>query len=309
MIEALSIFIAVADAGSFSKVAKSRGVAVSSITRRIDTLEAEVGARLLHRSSQKITLTDAGGTVLVSARHILAELQDVKDAVADMHAEPRGLLTVTAPSMFGRQYVLPAVTTFLSRYPGITVDLLLSDEVLDLSSRRADVAIRQSKLPESDLVASKLAPVHRLVCASPAYLAQHGTPTRPEDLLRHNCLTTVTMPAPTGWWTFAGFNREQPLPVTGTLRSNDTGALLQASLSDMGVVHLASWLVADHIRAGRLVPLLPHLKPPADHRMEIHAVHMPGRSHRIRSRLFATHLRETFGVPPYWDVGLLGMQD
>ncbi|HTM82874.1 LysR family transcriptional regulator [Asticcacaulis sp.] len=304
MIEPIKVFVAVAAAGNFSAVAKNSGVAVSSITRRIDWLEEDLGVRLFSRSPRRLILTDAGEKFLESAKHILDEMIEARENLKEMNAEPRGVVTVTAPAMFGRQHVLPAIFTFLQKYPALEVDLHLSDEVIDLSARRADVAIRLGRLPDSDLVATQLAPVHRLVCASPDYLAKHGVPLSPPDLLNHSCLTTVSAPSPGGWWTFQGFNRDQALNVTGRLRSDDTGALAQACIEGLGIVHLASWLVGDMVRDGRLVSVLPDARPPANIITGVHAVHMPGRSHRAKSRLFVSHLREAFGAPPYWDLGI-----
>jgi DNA-binding transcriptional LysR family regulator len=156
-------------------------------------------------------------------------------------------------------------------------------------------------LPDSDLIATHLAPVRRLVCASPDYLEKAGAPANPMDLLKHNCLTVASTRNPSGWWTFAGVNRDQALPVHGNMRSDDTGTLIHAALAGVGIVHLASWLVSDLIVAGRLVEVLPDTRQPSARSTSIHAIRMPGRSHTAKVRLFVAHLRKTFGSPPYWD--------
>lgn len=299
--DSLPTFVAVAEAESFSKVARAEGVAVSSVTRRIDALEAAFGTRLFNRSSRRVQLTDAGEKFLPRARAILADLADAKASLGALAAEPRGVLTVTAPSAFGRRHVLPAVVGFLARHAGLEVDLHISDRIVDLSEQRVDVAIRIGALAGSDLVATPLAPLRRLVCASPAYLKQHGRPATPRDLLQHNCLTVASSPTPLGWWTFAGVNRNLPLAVRGTLRSDDTEALFQAALAGLGVAHLASWLVSDAIRDRQLVPLFPDEGPGMKTPPAIHAVRLPGRSDTAKSRLFIQHLRDTFGEVPAWD--------
>jgi DNA-binding transcriptional LysR family regulator len=304
MLDGFATFVAVVGAGSFTQAAKADGVAVSSVTRRIDALEAELGVRLFARSPRRLTLTDAGEFLLPRARAILAELAEARDRLSALGAEPRGLLTVTAPTMFGRLHVAPAVRGFLERHPLVEVDLLLGDEVLDLRERRVDVAVRIGALPPSDLVATPLAPLHRLLCASPAYLARAGTPATPLDLLGHACLTVASAAPPPGWWSFAGVNREAPLRVQGPLRSDDTGVLLDAALAGLGIVHLASWLVGEAITAGRLVRLLAEAGPVGRTPPAIHAVRMPGRSHTAKARLFVAHLRHAFGSPPRWDRGL-----
>jgi DNA-binding transcriptional LysR family regulator len=305
MIDAIRTFLAIVEAGSLSKVAKVRSTAVSSVSRKIDGLERELGVKLLNRGSRFVMLTDAGEKFLPRARAILSELDDAKHEISALNADPRGLLTVAAPSAFGRRHLGPAVVSFLKKYPLIEIVLHNSDQMLDLRARRVDVAIRIGALPDSDLVATRLAPINRLACASPVYLARHGWPASPQNLVHHNCLTVDTLPVPTGWWCFPDINGNAALNVHGNLRTDDTDILLQAAVAGIGVVHLASWLVSDLIVAGQLLPLFPHAtaslpKPqPA-----IHAVRMPGRSHAAKAQLFIAHLRSEFGEPPYWDRAL-----
>lgn len=301
MLDAIRTFIEVATERSFTIVAKRRDVAVSSVTRKIDAIEAELGVKLFARSSRSLVLTDAGELFLPRARHIVSEMDDARHGLADLHAEPRGVLSVTAPEAFGRRHVVPAIASFLQRYPLIEIDLHLSDQRVDLMAQRVDVAIRVGTLPDSDLVATRLAPSKRLVCASPAYLSRCGRPASPAQLVKHNCLTLASMSSP-GWWCFAGVHRGAALPVRGTLRTDDTDALLQAAIAGIGIVHLASWLVGDGLRDGKLVPLFPNIAAPAKlSGSAIHAVRMPGRSHTVKAALFISHLKSCFGDPPYWD--------
>ena len=309
MFDRLHCFIAVVEKGSLSAAALELGMAVSSVSRKIDALETELGSRLLLRSSRHVVVTDAGERFLPRARNILAELAEGKAAVQELDSEPRGLLTVTAPAAFGRLHVAPAIAHFLQRHPLLEVDLHVSDEIVDLAARRVDVAVRAGILPDSDLVASRLALQNRLLCASPAYLARHGWPTKPEDILHHHCLTVYGRTSPRGWWTFEGVNDNQALPVKGPLRCDDTDTLLHAAIGGLGIVHLASWLVSDAIVAGQLVPIFPPApaqsasRPVARGLMEsaIHAVHMPGRSNQAKAQLLIRSLREYFGDPPYWE--------
>lgn len=306
MIDNLQAFIDVARQGSFSAVAKSRNVAVSSVARQIDALEATLGVSLFQRSSRRLLLTDAGEQFLPRAVGVVEELGEAVAALLDAQAEPSGVLTVTAPSSFGRRHVVPAVASFLQQYPSIELELHLSDEWVDLTTTRTDVAIRIGVLPDSDLTATQLAPLTRLACASPGYLARHGRPARPEDLLQHDCLTvSSTSRTPTGWWVFPGVNKGKALAVHGPLRTDDTECLLQAAEAGLGVVHLANWLVSESIAAGRLVNLFP-----ADNRTRdgqpaaIHAVRLKGRSHAAKAQLFIAHLKTAFGSPSYWDLAV-----
>jgi DNA-binding transcriptional LysR family regulator len=303
MLDELRTFLEVAAAGNLSKVAQARDIAVSSVSRKIDALEANLGAKLFHRTSRAIILTDAGEQFLPTARSIIAELDDAKTAISALRSDPRGLLTVTAPAAFGRRYVAPAIATFLNKYPLMEIELFLSDQVIDLSAQRIDVAVRIGTLPDSDLIATHLAPMLRLACVAPDYIERHGRPESPADLLRHNCLKKISHPLP-GEWNFPGVNQNRPLPVKGSFRSDDLEALLQAAVEGVGIIHLASWLVADMLAAGKLIMLFDVEQSNSQkNAAAIHAVRMPGRSHAAKAQLFIAHLRQEFGEPARWDAG------
>lgn len=298
-------FPTIATHGNFSKVAKLRGVAVSSVTRRIDWLESELGAKLFNRSSRRIVLTDAGEGFLPRAQNILAEMAEAKDATTSLNAEPRGLLNVTAPTAFGRRHVAPAVASFLKKFPMMEVDLHIGDEIVDVAAERVDVAVRIGVLANSDLLAIKLAPQRRIACASPEYLARAGTPKSPEDVLRHSCLTVRSTQSRVGWWRFNGVNNNKPLAIRGPLRTDDSDALMQGALGGLGIAHLATWLVGEEIEAGRLVPLFKEESEPSKSSASaIYAVRMQGRA-TAKAKLFIEFLQSHFGVSagrsPYWD--------
>lgn len=302
MLDEIRIFLAVVESGNLSKVAKLEDMAVSSVSRKIDSLETQLGFKLFHRTSRMVMLTDSGEQFLPRAKNILQELDDAKNAMSALNADPQGLLTITAPASFGRLYVAPAVTRFLKRYPLMEIELNISDEIIDLSAHRIDVAVRIGRLPDSDLVATRLARFKRIVCASPDYIARYGRPENPQDLLAHNCLSAATTSTVSGLWCFHGVNKGTALPVRGSFRSNDTNSLLLAAVAGIGIVHLASWLVSDMIISGQLVPLFPE-EPETKSKLEpaIHAVRMPGRSHAAKAQLFIAHLRSEFGEPAHWD--------
>jgi DNA-binding transcriptional LysR family regulator len=302
MNELLTCFLAVVDAGNLSAAARVLHLAVSSVSRKIDTLEAELGVTLLHRSSRKILLTDAGERFLPHARRLVADLASARAALHDTDPEPRGLLSITAPTAFGRRHVAAAVAGFQHRYPLVQVDMHISDEIVDLTAQRIDVAIRIGILPDSDLQATLLAPHYRVACASPAYLARRGKPEVPHDLLEHDCARLNYKSGPLGLWCFAGVNDDKPLAVQGSMRSDDVDAMVPWAVAGGGVVHLASWLVSEAIESGQLVEVLgPQYYRRDRQHPAIHAVRMPGRSHPVKAQLFIAHLREHFGEPPYWD--------
>ncbi len=302
MLDFLKIFLEVIEFGSFSRVASVRRVAVSSISRTMDQLEAEIGAKLFQRNSRSMTLTDAGQKFLPRAQLLIAELDEAKSELSSLRSDPTGLLTVTAPSAFGRKHVVPTLAKFLKLYPQIALELELSDRYEDLAARRIDVALRIGVLTDSDLIKTRLAPTHRLVCASPDYLEREGTPKNPQDLLNHNCLTIAARTPPNGLWQFEGVNRNAPLAIRGNFRSDDVEALVIAAVRGLGIVHLGSWLVGDFLESGHLVNIFPKkVKNPAKIQSAIHAVRMPGRSHEVKAQLFVNHLKHEFGNPPYWD--------
>ena len=301
MIENLRVFVSVAETCNFSVTARQLDVAVSSITRKIDALERELGTRLFIRGPRRLILTDSGEYFAKTAQNVIAELVEVKETLASRDGEPHGKLTVTAPGAFGRRHLAPAIRSFLEKYPHIEIDLFIGDALIDLSVQRIDVAIRIGNLESSDLVATTLAPLRRLACAAPSYLERFGHPAKPEDLLHHQCLSVTTMPLPTGWWCFPGVNRDQALAVKGRFRSDDTDALLENAIAGHGIVHLASWMVGDPIAKGELVLLFPDLKIAQASSGTISAVRLPGRSHQHKAKLFIDHMKSEFGTPPYWD--------
>lgn len=300
----LDILLDVARLGNFSRAARARNVAVSSVTRRIDLLEQDVGVALFIRSSRRVQLTDAGQQLIESARRVTTELADVRDAIASLQSEPTGTLTITAPATFGRRHVAPAVATFLLRHPAIDIDLRVTDDIVDFAAERVDVAVRIGVLPDSDLLATALAPQRRVAVASPAYLARAGRPAQPGDLPAHNCLTHGSVARRAGWWEFAGVNDDKPIAVQGNLRTDDSDSLMRAALAGVGIAHLATWLVGEEVAAGRLVMLFEdELQRPTPTRSAIHAVRLPGRAIG-KSKLFVEHLRRAFmaeGDTPYWE--------
>lgn len=300
MLDNIRALIDVIAEGSFTAAAKRQGVAVSSITRKIEALEKDLGVKLVHRNARVVLLTDAGHQFYSVARDVTERLDSSKRLLHEAQTDPRGLLTVTAPAAFGRRHVTPALSSFLKKYPLIEVDFHVSDTIVELLSQRVDVAIRVGVLPDSDLIATRLAGFRRMACASPDYLARCGHPAVPEELVDHNCLSFASAAAPPDWWAFEGINRNQPLSVKGNFRSDDTETLLQAATEGVGIVHLASWLVGDMIESGKLIDLFPDVQTPAQLRSSIHAVWMPGRSHPTKSQLLITHLKREFELAPRW---------
>ncbi len=310
LIDTLHCLLAVVEHRSLSRAATQLEMSISSVSRKLDALEAQLGARLLVRGARQVALTDAGERFLPRARNMLAELAEGMAAVQELDQEPRGVLTMTVPAGFARMHMAPAIAGFLARYPALEVQMLVGDSVVDLSEQRVDVAIRAGVPPSGELVATRLAPQHRVVSASPAYLECHGWPATPADLVQHQCLSMVGK-SPRAWWRFDGVNHNQPLPVKSAFRCDDTDTLMQAAVAGAGIIHLANWMVSAAIVAGTLVPVFPMAplarSTAARHdptESAIHAVHMPGRSNHAKTQLLINHLKGFFGDPPYWDIAM-----
>lgn len=302
-LSALRAFVALAEQGGFAKAARAAGMATSSLTRQVDNLEDHLGVQLLNRSTRSVTLTPAGETYFEQASRILEDLDEANRSVSEAEGPPRGTLRVSLPVAFGRLHVAPALASFTRACPEITLDLLLTDSVVNLVEDRIDVAIRLGALQSSSLIARKLAPHRRIVCASPDYLGEHGAPNTPQDLERHNCLTFAYAEGDR-IWRFAKGVETLSLVVNGAIRANNSEMLREAAIGGAGVILMPSWLLGEDLRAGRLVEILTDWSAgQADETAGIHAIYLPNRRGSKKVRAFVDFLAEHFGSPPYWEQG------
>lgn len=262
-IDAWTTFAAVAEGRSFAAAARRLGRSPAAVTRAIAALEAQLGARLLNRTTRSVAVTDVGARALDAARRALAAFEELEGVAATERQEPRGRLGVTAPVVFGRLHVLPVVVTFLRDHPAATVHLVLLDRVVSLVEEGLDVAIRLGQLPDSSLRAIRVGEVRRAVYASPGYLEANGTPRTPQELARHACVAcTAVTPLPDRW-TFERDGRSLVVPVPSRLVVNTTEAAIDASLAGLGPTCVLSYQVDAHVRAGRLDRILTGFEPPA----------------------------------------------
>lgn len=276
------------------------GVATSSVTRQLDSLEESLGTHLLNRSTRSVTLTSVGESYFEHATRILGDLESANLEVSEAAGLPRGLLRVSLPVAFARLHIAPAIPAFARLYPGIRLDLTMTDSVVDLVEQRLDVAIRLGGVETSSLVARKIAPHRRLVCASPDYLGERGVPQSPADLASHNCLTFSYTPG-SSTWRFSG-QSDETVRVSGSMRANNSEVLREAAIGGMGLILMPSWLVGADIEAGRLCVVLPEWEPSLSGTGgAIYAVYLPNRRSSKKVRAFVDFLIERFGSPPYWD--------
>lgn len=298
---ALSAFVAIVDHGGFAPAARRLGVAPSSLTRQINTLEESLGALLLNRSTRSVTLTDAGARYLEDARRILDEVEDADRGVSERGGLPSGSLRISMPVAFARLHVGPVLPLFLRRYPEMRLDIALSDTFANLVEERVDIAIRLGVLNSSSLIARKLAPHRRVICASPDYLAERGMPALPSDLSRHNCLLFDYLTGDAAW-TLAKEAVRERIPVSGNLRASGSELLREAAIGGAGLILMPTWLVGHDIAEGRLVPVLEEWTvSPGPEEGAIWAVYLPNRRGSRKVNCFLDFLAQHFGTPPYWD--------
>lgn len=285
---AMRAFQRVVEAGSFTAVAREMGVAQPTISKLVAGLEAHLGAQLLHRGAQGIRLTEAGQDFFESTCALLAGLDDAESRVGRRQSALTGTLRVTLSAGFGRMHVVPLLPQFVALYPGLKLDLIVSDRFLDLVEEGIDVAIRIGNLPDSSLVARRIGQSWRQSVASPGYLARRGRPAHPEELAGHDCIGFLANGAVAPWQFARGFERLS-IPPPGWLRSNDAEHVRAAVLAGIGIGHAPGWLFADAIAAGEAVPILPDWRPPPE---PIHAVTPAGRRMPTRIRVFIDYLAE-----------------
>ncbi|EPO6706491.1 LysR family transcriptional regulator [Pseudomonas aeruginosa] len=305
---AMKAFVHAVDLGSFSKAAEAEGIKVSTVSRYVSALEADLGAALFNRSTRRLHLTEVGSCFYEHSARILASVADARLAATSLNEHPQGLLRLNLPTAFGRRHVVPHLREFLAAYPDISVDVTLEDELVDLIASGADLAIRIGALADSRLVAKRLAPHRRVLVASPAYLAQYARPATPRELERHKCLAFALQPKEA--WYFrergADTNNVVEVAVHGPFRTNNSEALLEAAMTDLGIGLLPTWLVGNAVGNGQLEILLPHweaLIAPGPERA-IWGIYPPKKVVSPKVRAFLNFFQERFGRPPYWEQGI-----
>ncbi|KPL25932.1 MAG: hypothetical protein AMJ72_12925 [Acidithiobacillales bacterium SM1_46] len=259
----IAVFVRVAELGSFTRAADALELSKAAVSKSIGRLEKRLGARLLNRTTRKLTLTEAGDTFFRRGAAALAELAEAEQEVGQLSHTPRGLLRVTAPTYLGTVTLAPLLREFQKRYPEVSLDLNLDDRKVDLVQERFDVAVRISTMPDSSLVSRRLAPVSIRIVGSPAYLKRRGTPKTPADLRQHECLTYSVSPTPNEWRFRTPRGRWVSVEVNGPIRCNNDFVLKQAALDGLGIAFFPAFFVEREIAEGRLVPILKDYDGPA----------------------------------------------
>ncbi|MEN0067827.1 MAG: LysR substrate-binding domain-containing protein [Myxococcota bacterium] len=291
--ESLALFVQVVRRGSFAEVARQQGIAPSSVSRAMTGLEDEIGARLLTRTTRRLALTEAGQVFFERIEPLVNALEEARDATRDQVGELSGTLRLTAPVTFAELHLVEALPRFLERYPGVSIELLATNRMVDLVEEQVDVAIRLGRLSDSTHVAVRLAEMPYVCCASPGYLSGNGIPQHPMELVDHRCLR-LTMATRSTRWRFSNPKGEvMDVEVQGRLAVTSTTALREWAIRGLGVVLLPRWNVAHELATGRLAAILADWQGSASDLDGAVWLLYPSRAYLpLRVRRFVTFLRE-----------------
>lgn len=282
--EGVNEFVAVAETGSFTQAALRMATSVANVSRRVAVLEERLGVKLLLRTTRKVSLTEAGQVYYLQCRALLEGLEQAELAVTQMQQTPKGKVKVTAPVTYGEQKIAPLLHDFLQLYPQLELDLVLSNQKLDLIEQGVDVAVRLGQLDDSSFIARRLSNRHLYVCATPEYLAQYGTPHTLSELNQHYCLIGTY-----DHWRFKENHQSRSIRVKGRISCSSGVVLLDAVLKSMGLAQLPDYYVSAHLKSGRLVEVLPSYR---DDREGVWALYPQNRHLSPKVRLLVDYLAE-----------------
>lgn len=299
--QAISAFVRVVEAGSFAGAAARLDVSVSAVSRHVAQLEAHLATRLLNRTTRRLSLTEAGRAFHERSVQLLADLEEAEEAVTSAAIVPRGTLRLASSMTFGMRHLAPAIAEFSEQHPELRFDVQLSEHAIDLVDAGIDLAIRIGDIRSQALIARRIGVSHFVCCASPAYLARHGTPRTPDDLVHHRCLL-YEYASDANLWRFtdrAGI--EHAVRVSGPMRTNNSEMLSALAAAGTGILLEPDFIVASAIRAARLIVILPDYRPPS---IDIHAVYPSRRHLSAKVRTFIDFLAARFAKNPEWGVGV-----
>ncbi len=295
----MAIFAKVVEEESFSGAARSMRLTPSAVSKQISRLEDRLGARLLNRTTRRLSTTEEGAAFYQSCVRILDEIEEAETAVSRLHSAPRGTLRVNCGVAFGRHQITPLIPEFLSRYPELGVEITQTDALVDLVEEGADVAIRFGYLRDSSMVARQLAVSRRAICCAPSYIEQHGEPKTPQELADHNCITFANF-GHLNDWTFRLQNGDEfPFRASGNFIANNGETVFEMVLAGLGIARMAEFLVGPSARSGKLVRILkPYYR---DLEVPINAIYPTRRHLSPKVRAFVDFLVEKFNPVPPWE--------
>lgn len=287
----LTLFVNVADAGSFNKAAQQVGLSTPALSKRISKLEQDLGAQLIHRTTRRLSLTEAGESLYVHAKNIEGQ---VSDAIASVSAFSQGLtgtIKMSVPTISGELLLAEAVADFCQKYPNINVDMRLENDFVDLVGEGLDLAIRTGKLEDSSLIAKPLIQSNWVVCCSPSYIERHGEVTNLESLKDHNCLAYTYQAQGSFDWRFTRNNIEESVRISGSFATNNAQALRKAALAGFGIVYVPRCCVYEDLQQGKLVTILPDYQP---RRLGVYAIYPFTKYLPEKLRLLIEHIKQAY---------------
>ena len=276
----MNVFVRVAKAGSFAGAARDIGISRAMATKHIMQLEGELNTRLFNRTTRSLSLTEVGESYLERCQQVLLDVEEMEAAVTHLQHEPRGLLKISAPPVLGATHIAPALTEYLKEYPDLSVEMILKGGQVDLIDEGVDIAIYLGPISDTSLVARKLASSSLVICASPAYLKQYGTPQDPEDLEEHSCLVNWAIP-PRDKWKFKGILGEREVTVTGRMQANMADPIRVAAVNGLGFVMLPKYIIGRDLEKGKLQPVMEDyaIAPLAIHAVYPHRKYLSAKVH------------------------------
>ncbi len=294
----IAVFVAVVDAGSFTRAAERLNLSRPVVSKYVSRLEEHLGVRLLNRTTRRLSLTEAGRIFHARSRRGLDDIAEAQAEISRLQAHPRGVLRINVPMSFGILHIAPLLPAFMQQYPDITIEMDLNDRKLDVIDEGFDVSVRIGELPDSSLIARRLAPCHHVIVAAPAYLEARGTPRKPEELRAHDLLSYSLQQSAQNWHFTSPAGQPIQVPADVRLQVNNSLALREALLGGLGIARTPTFLVGDDLRKGRLTRLL------GDHQaleVSIFVVYPQRRHLSPKVRAFAEFLAHRIQDPPYWD--------
>jgi DNA-binding transcriptional LysR family regulator len=296
----IAVFVKVVELSSFTAAAEALEMSQPVVSKAVTRLEEKLGARLLNRTTRKLSLTEAGSALYQRAAQALAQIEDAKLEIASFQTEPRGTLRVSAPTSFSILHMGPLLAEFSARNPGVTLDYQLDDRTVDLVQDGYDLAIRIGELEDSSLIARRIAPCRVVLCAAPSYLRKRGTPQTPDDLLEHDCLVYTNLRSPREWRFVDQQGEQHVVPISGRLQTNNGLIERDAAVAGAGISRIPTFYVGEQLRSGALVPILCDYLPQP---IGLYAVYPQQRKVLPKVRAFIDFLADHFGDNPSWDQG------
>lgn len=294
----MPIFVAVIEQNSFSEAAKKLGITKSAVSKRITMLEETLGVKLIQRSTRKLHLTEAGERYFKLAQIATECAVEAEYAASELQSSPKGILRINIPMSFGRLHITPIIPEFLKRFPEISIKLEMSDEVTDIISEGVDIAIRGGELPNSSLIAKKIAPFKSIICASEEYLQLNGNPNTPGDLKKHNCILFSNQLNPKEW-VFIKDNETQAVKINGSFQANNSEAIMEAIIGGIGIGRLPTFVTGSDLGSLNLKQVLPDFAMPEK---TLYALFPERKYMPTKIRVFIDFIVEKLGGDkPYWD--------